>query len=99
MSAVINLLGKNLSDILEKPKPACVGLIKLALKDQGIEDSFNNNTLTLQSTKEMLENSLKKRLKTINAKDPEKIIEKLEHILRENQAIFTMSKNLRDSES
>ena len=47
----------------------------------------------------MLENSLKKRLKTINAKDPEKIIEKLEHILRENQAIFTMSKNLRDSES
>lgn len=90
MSEIIHLFGDLLADFTGKPKMACRGFIRIAMKDDNREQKILANKLNYSDMLYVFEHSLKRRLQNIIPEKAEEIVMKMKHALVENQAIFTL---------
>jgi hypothetical protein len=87
---IINYLGDKLSEHINITPPASRGLLKLAIKDElgpfKPLESINFNDL-----KNVINNSLQKRLQKLNIQNFQNVIKNLLEELTKNQSLITMS--------
>ncbi|MCP4760293.1 MAG: hypothetical protein GY870_00835 [archaeon] len=91
MSDIINILGESLSSLINNPPLSCKGLIRLAIKDAGLIDKMNSNTMNLNDLKNTIEKELKNRLVKLKIDNPDEVVKHLTKDLISNQAILLIN--------
>ena len=87
---IINYLGDKLSEHINITPAASRGLLKLAIKDE-IGPFKPLELISFNDLKNVINNSLEKRLHKLNIENLQEIIKNLLEELTKNQSLITMS--------
>ena len=87
---IINYLGDRLSEHINITPAASRGLLKLAIKDE-VGPFKPLELISFNDLKNVINNSLEKRLHKLNIENLQEIIKNLLEELTKNQSLITMS--------
>ena len=87
---LVQLFGGILSELLNKPKIACSGLLRFAIKDyEKTKEILPGKFLKLEDFHLIINENIRTRLESINFSNIDGIISKMLKELYNHQAIFT----------
>ena len=89
MADIISFLGERLSGKIKKAVMPTTGFIRLSIKDEFGSD-VNTKKLTYKDFKQVIQNSLKQRLKNIKVANLDTVIQEMLTDLQDNQSLLTM---------
>jgi hypothetical protein len=88
---IIKILAKKLGKKIGISPPAARGLLKLAIKDE-LGSFINYNNLKYEQYESIIENSLRERLKKLDIKNIDEIVNYLLEKKKEYQSLITMER-------